>query len=421
MDFGSIWGDIQQWTSTNGWPETLVALLFLFAGALLSYIAMRTIVLPLIRRIVERTKYTWDNTLLDPKLLGRLAFLVPLVVIVFGLPYVPHLDDVWMDFLQRLTSAVLVLMAVLCITAFMNAANNLYNTFPIARTRPIKGYIQIINILLAIVATVIIVAVLSKKSPLIFLSGLTAIMAILILVFQNTILSLVASIQVAQYDMVRIGDWIEMPKYNADGDVIDIALHTIKVQNWDKTITTIPTHALVNESFKNWRGMQQAGGRRIMRSIYIDMSTIRFLTEEEIERYSRFKPLCDYMRQKREELANQPEDETVEPGEVGDRRRLTNIGTFRAYIWNYLKRHPKVNTETLTFIVRQLQPGPEGLPLQVYVFANTTQWVPYEAIQSDIFDHLLAMIPEFGLRVFQSPSGWDVKELGAALEGNTRT
>jgi miniconductance mechanosensitive channel len=240
--------------------------------------------------------------------------------------------------------------------------------------------------------------------------------AILLLVFKDTILSLVASVQLTAQDMVRVGDWIEMPQFGADGDVVDVQLHTVKVQNWDKTITTIPTHRLITDSFKNWRGMSQSGGRRIKRSVYFDVSSIRFLTDEEVERFTRFALLKSYIDSKERELAEFNEAIGNESEAEVNKRRLTNIGTFRAYAYNYIRTHPQIRKD-MTLIVRQLAPGPEGLPLQIYCFTTTTAWADYESIQSDIFDHLLAIVPEFGLRLYQKPAGSDLAHLGATGAG----
>jgi miniconductance mechanosensitive channel len=393
------------------WSQTLFGAVVLAVIATVTHLLVRRYLLPAMSRAVKVSATRWDDYILNTQVLHRLTRLVPVIIIYAGLPSIPGIDGALADGFQRIAGAVLILTSTLAIAAFLGAGNDLYSTFPIARTRPIKGYIQIANIFLFAIAFVLIVATLAGRSPLVFLSGLTAMTAIILLVFRDTILAFVASIQVAQYDMVRIGDWIEMPQFSADGDVIDIALHTLRVQNWDKTITTIPVSALVNESFKNWRGMQQAGGRRIKRAIHLDMSTVRFLTDAEIKQYGKFQPISDYIGRKRTELAEQKVP-SVSKHETTDPRRLTNVGTFRAYVWHYLKSHPQLDTEGMTFIVRQLQPGPEGLPLEIYVFSRETAWVDYENIQSDIFDHLLAMVPEFGLRVYQNPSGWDVKELG---------
>ena len=267
----------------------------------------------------------------------------------------------------------------------------------------------------AVPGGVMVIAAVLNKSPLLLLSGFGAMTAILLLVFRDTILSLVASVQLTAQDMVRVGDWIEMPQFGADGDVIDVQLHTVKVQNWDKTITTIPTHRLISESFRNWRGMSESGGRRIKRALYIDASSVRFQTPEEIEHFKRFALLRDYIEHKERDLADynaglpEPVDDEV------NRRRLTNIGTFRAYILNYLKHRDDIRTD-MTLLVRQLAPGPDGIPLQIYCFTATTAWADYEGIQSDIFDHLVAIVPEFGLKLFQEPAGSDM----VGLAGNRR-
>ena len=259
------------------------------------------------------------------------------------------------------------------------------------------------------VGSIVTLAVLMDKNPTVFLSGVGALTAVLMLVFKDTLLSFVASIQLASNDMLRVGDWLEMPQLGADGDVIDIALHTVKVQNWDKTISTIPTHRLINDSFKNWRGMSESGGRRIKRRINVDMSSIRFLTEDEIDRLEGFALLKDYIAEKKKDIAAYNKEHASGPDVIHKARRLTNIGCFRAYIAAYLREHPKIHRE-MTFLVRQLQSTPQGLPIEVYVFTNITNWNEYEGIQSDIFDHLLAIAGEFGLQVFQDPSGADFRQ-----------
>ena len=256
------------------------------------------------------------------------------------------------------------------------------------------------------------ISILIDESPLLLLSGLGAMAAVLLLVFKDTILSLVASVQLSSNDMLRVGDWIEMPGMHADGDVIDIALHTVKIQNFDKTITTIPTHKLISESYRNWRGMSESGGRRIKRSISIDQNMIRFLTEDEVKDLSRFRVLREYLAQKEQEIAEWNEGELGEESNSINARRLTNIGTLRAYIIGYLKNHPMISGE-FTLLVRQLPPGPTGLPIEIYCFTATTNWGEFESIMADIFDHLLAILPEFDLKVFQEPSGNDIRLIGA--------
>ncbi|MDX1482753.1 MAG: mechanosensitive ion channel, partial [Woeseiaceae bacterium] len=295
----------------------------------------------------------------------------------------------------------------------LSAGNAITDRPEMARSRPLTGFVQRLQIVVWIYGGDMIIAALLDRSPLLLLSGFGAMTAILILVFKDTILSLVASVQLTAQDMVRVGDWIEMPQFGADGDVIDVQLHTIKVQNWDRTITTIPTHKLISDSFRNWRGMTESGGRRIKRAIHLDVTTIRFQTAEEIERFRRFVLLEDYIAAKEKELADYNDALKKKVDDDVNFRRLTNVGTFRAYAFNYLKNHPQVHGD-MTLLVRQQEPGPEGLPIEIYCFTNTTAWADYEGIQSDIFDHLLAIVPEFGLRLFQKPSGADFASLGLA-------
>ena len=314
--------------------------------------------------------------------------------------------------IENVALAYLALMITLALGALMSAANSIYEQYPMAKDRPLKGYVQVAKIILYCLGAILVISALLDRSPLLFLSGLGAMTAVLILVFRDTILSLVASIQLIGNDMVRVGDWIEMPDCNADGDVIEVALHTVKVQNWDKTITTIPTHKLISESFRNWRGMSESGGRRIKRSLLLDQNSIRFLTDDETAKFKRFALLKDYITEKQQELSTEKSDLNSDEASAVNLRRLTNIGTFRAYIVSYLRGRADIS-DTLTFLVRQLPPHADGLAIEIYVFTNTTEWVAYEGIQADVFDHLLAIIPEFGLRVFQNPSGMDVRALGS--------
>ncbi len=265
-----------------------------------------------------------------------------------------------------------------------------------------------------IAALVVVASVLAGRSPVVFLSGLGALAAVLMLVFRDTILSLVASVQIASNDMVRIGDWVSMPQAGSDGEVIDIALHTVKIQNWDKTISTIPTGKFISESFKNWRGMSESGGRRIKRSLAIDMSSVRFLGEAEIDELSRRELIHDYLRRAAAETARYNAERAAgNPGRIPEIRRLTNLGTFRIYVQKYLEAHPRTHKE-MTLLTRQLAPSPQGVAIEVYCFSNDTAWANYEAFQADIFDHLIAVLPEFGLKAYQAPAGTDVTR---ALEG----
>lgn len=387
-----------------------LAVLFFVAWVLL--VLTRAYLLRLIAALVRRSPTFWDEILFDKALFHRLVWAVPIVVIHQGVRLVPHLPPGLELFLQRLSIAILVLILVRAFASLLQAVQEIYNRYPMARYRPIKGYLQVVSILAHTLGIIFAVAVLMNQSPWFFFSGLGAMTAILLLIFRDTLLSLVAGIQLTSNDLIRVGDWIEMPQFGADGDVVDIALNAVKVQNWDKTITVIPTHKFLEHSFRNWRGMSEAGGRRIKRSIHVDLSTIRFLGEGEIARFGRFVLLRDYMRQKVEELREYNEKHCTDPSCLANARRLTNIGTLRAYIVNYLRQHPQIHQQ-MTFLVRQLQPTAEGLPLEIYVFSKDTAWARYEGIQADIFDHILAIVPEFGLRVYQKPSGTDLAALAS--------
>jgi miniconductance mechanosensitive channel len=279
----------------------------------------------------------------------------------------------------------------------------------VSKEIPIKSFIQILKVVIYFVAIIFIISAILNKTPLYFFSGLGALTAVLLLIFKDAILGFVAGIQLAANKMVSHGDWIEMPKYGADGDVLEVALTTVKVQNWDKTVTTIPTYALISESFKNWRGMQLSGGRRIKRSVYIDINTIKFCTEEMIERFSKIRYIAEYMEKKKKELAEYNAAHQLDDSVPTNKRQLTNVGTFRAYVVSYLRNHPMINQE-MTFLVRQLALAEHGLPIEIYVFCKDKVWAHYEAIQSDIFDHILSIVPEFDLKVFQNPAGSDFKE-----------
>lgn len=409
-------------------PDTWLWALVALAGlALAAWIAGRvatSILTGAVRRITSRTRSTWDDRLSERKVFVRIARVVPAIVVYYGagpalglseaslVPPEGALALLW-TVLRRLAAAYVVLTLARAFKAFLDAVNDIYNeAYADAKSRPVKGYLQVASLLAYIAAAIVAVAILLDQSPMVFLTGLGALTAVLLLVFKDTILSLVASVQIMSDDMIRIGDWVSMPQANSDGDVIDIALHTVKVQNWDKTISTIPTHKFIAESFKNWRGMSESGGRRIKRSLSIDMNSVRFLTDDEIETLSRREVLRDYMRAKQDAIARhnaEPEDLDAEP----EQRRLTNLGTFRAYVHRYLELHAGTHKE-MTLLVRQLAPGPQGVPIEIYCFASDTAWASYESFQADIFDHLIAVLPEFGLRVFQSPAGGDLAKLAPA-------
>ena len=400
---------VSDWLAQYPLVGQLVGLVVVGLTSYLAYSIAKRHIVATISRLVRKTKFTWDDALHQHRVFQRLARIIPALVVYYGIVFVPSLSETIQIVVQRVAAATMVLIAIVSVGAFLTAANEIYSARPDAAHRPIKGYLQIVKIGLYVLGTVLAIATLVDKSPLIFLSGVGALTAVIMLVFKDTILSLLASVQLTNTEMLRVGDWIEMPQFGADGDVVDIALYTVKVQNWDKTITTIPTHKLIEASFKNWRGMSASGGRRIKRCIYLDQSTIRFLSDEDVERFGKFNLIRDYVAAKKGELEAHRKELSTEPGIVANSRLLTNVGTFRAYVVNYLRGHPKIHKD-MTLMVRQLQPTPDGLPIEIYVFSNDTDWIAYEAIQSDIFDHILAIVPQFGLQIFQNPAGEDWRQ-----------
>ncbi len=386
----------------------ILGLIVLLIAAMVVDLVIKRIVISVVRAIAKRSRTSWDDELVEHNVVGRLVQVVPAAIVYTGVAFLPGVPEELEVLTRNVALGYMVLVLTLAMSAMLSAVHAIYAASAAAKSRPLKGFVQLLQIVIWIIGALLIVATVLDRSPLILLSGLGAMTAILLLIFKDTILSLVASVQLAAQDMVRVGDWIEVPQFGADGDVIDVQLHTITVQNWDKTVTTIPTHRLISDSFKNWRGMSESGGRRIKRSILFDLSSVRFLTDEEVGRFKRFALLRDYVTSKSKELDDY--NAALDSDVNVNRRRMTNIGTFRAYTLNYLLNHSQIR-EDMTLLVRQLGPGPEGLPLEIYCFTNTTAWAEYEGIQGDIFDHLLAIVPEFGLRIFQIPSGADMQAL----------
>lgn len=401
---------LEQVEQTHPWAAAIIALTFLIIVSWLSNVITKgVLVRGLLHLLKAEASAAKPGEFRRFGFISRLANVVPALVISIGISFVPDLPETVVTIVKNVTNAFIVLCVAMAIANLLDMANDIYQRRPDAGNRPIKGYLQVLKIVVYAIAVLLVIAVLLDRSPLILLSGVGALAAVLMLVFQDTILSLVASVQISSSDIVRVGDWVEMPQLNADGDVIDIALHTVKVQNWDKTITTIPTRRFITDPFKNWRGMQEAGGRRIKRSIYLDQTSVRFLQNEEKQHLSGFYLLGEYLVAKQREL-DEWNASLAERGRVpANTRRITNLGTFRAYVERYLRSHPKIH-QGMTLLVRHLAPGPEGLPIEIYCFANDTAWGAYEGIQADIFDHLLAILPEFGLRVFQQPSGSDIHQ-----------
>lgn len=394
--------------------EEAVGIAVLLVVAWLVDRLVNRILVRLVSRVVERTSATWDDALLQHNVFGRLAHLAPGIVVYYGITLIPGLGEATALAIQRIVGAVLIVLAAVTIAAATTAVAEIAMTSKLARGRPIRAYFQVANLIVYLVAGVLVLAALLGQNPLVLLSGIGAVTAVLLLVFRDTILSFVSSLQITWYDMVRVGDWIEVPEFGADGDVVRVDLLTISVRNWDHTVTTIPTYRLTQGSFKNWRFMSQSGGRRIKRALWIDMQSIRFLSEKDINRFAHYDLLSDYISTKQQELVEYNSAHVKTPDIVSNVRRLTNVGTFRTYIIAYLKQHPRIHRSGFTFLVRQLAPSQQGLPIEIYVFSNDTNWVNYEGIQADIFDHLLAIAPEFDLRVFQAPSGGDVRAVGGA-------
>ena len=378
-------------------PYIILLISILFAYVL--FLVTNQIILRSIAKIFRKTSTEFDDILLEQKVFNKLPYLIPLIFLYSLRDVVPFFKSV-----DRFLIALIALIILISLNALINAINDVYKKSRFAEKLNIKSYAQVVKLILNSVGIIIIAALLAGKSPIYFLSGLGALTAVLILVFKDTILSLVSSVQISSNDLFKIGDWIEAPQFGADGNVIDIALHSVKVQNWDKTICVVPTNQLINSSFKNWRGMSESGGRRIKRSIKINMKSIKFCSDSMIEKFKTIYLLKDYMEEKLKEINVHNIDKKINEADVVNRRSLTNVGTFRAYVKFYLKSNAKIHND-MTFLVRQLAPQSDGLPIEIYVFSNDTNWVNYEAIQSDIFDHLLAILPEFDLEVFQNLTG----------------
>ncbi|MGC7841232.1 mechanosensitive ion channel family protein [Pseudomonas wayambapalatensis] len=419
MDIQRLWHDtLDLWGVLDQHPLLHAALglgVLLLVSLLVGRLA-RLLVVHVSRLLARQPTLRWLDDLRDNKVLQRLAQTTPSLVVQFGLRLVPELSDTAQHFLGNLALAFTLLFMTLAVSCLLDALLDIYARTEHARTRSIKGYVQLAKMALWVFSAIVIVATLIDRSPLLLLSGLGAMSAVLLLVYKDTLLSFVASVQLTSNDMLHVGDWIEMPQVGADGDVIDITLHTVKVQNFDKTIVSVPTWRLMSESFRNYRGMQQSGGRRIKRSLFIDATGVRFLTQEEEQRLGGVRLLGDYLATKRKELHDWNEAQGLVAELSANRRKLTNIGTFRAFALAYLQNHPEVHPD-MTCMVRQMETGAEGVPLEIYCFTRTTVWGEYERIQGDIFDYLLAVLPEFGLSLYQQPSGSDMRSgLAARVE-----
>ena len=403
------WGLVHD--SANRWDNLIVLLLVIIVTVAIDY-TCRYLFLGLFKRFAKRTRNQWDDLIVERKIINKLMHLIPAILVYIMLPLALPREEMptLLGILQMICSIYIVAVILRFINAALNLLLEIYNRKEAFKNKPLKGFVQIIQVLVFFVGFIIIISILIGKSPATLFAGLGASAAILMLVFKDTILGFVAGIQLSANDMLRPGDWITMTKYGADGTVIEVTLNSIKVRNFDNTITMIPPYALVSDSFQNWRGMQESGGRRVKRSINIDMNSVRFCTPEMLAKFRKISLLTEYIDTKQKELERYNEEHNIDDSIKVNGRRQTNLGVFRAYLVNYLKSNPDVNKD-LTCMVRQLQPTEKGIPMELYFFAATTVWIPYEGIQSDVFDHILAVLPEFGLQVFQEVSGSDLHHL----------
>ena len=419
MGLDSLIVRLETYVPTSDWAQSLLGLgILLLAAFIIQWVTARLVLMSATRLLLHSGHQDWYAALKKHRVYHHARYAVPFVVVFIGIGMVPHVERA-VAIVGRLAHAAAWICMFMALSGLLGALQETHAASTRAQTRSIKGYIQIGKLILSVVCTILVLSILIDRSPLWMISGLGALSAVLMLVFKDTLLSLVASTQLTSNDMLRIGDWIEMPQCNADGAVRDIALHTVKVQNWDNTVTTVPTYKLFSESYRNYRQMFESGGRRIKRSLRIDASSVKFLDQEDAEQLQRFALLHDYLEAKTSDIAQSNRnlgDLAVVPG---NRRRLTNIGTFRAYALAYLRQHAEVRQD-MTSMVRMMEPKSDGIPIEVYCFAAMTAWVEYERIQGDIFDHLLAILPELELRLYQQPSGADVGEVGDRLRAGLR-
>ena len=367
---------------------------------------------PLMRSFERFSSFTnqqWDNVLVEKHFIRRLLHFIPLIILYIFIP--PILEGTAVHTLSiTLVNILLLIAGMLTLDALLNSILVIYESSTISKEISITPFVQVVKLLLYFVTVILIISILVQKTPLYILSGLGALTAVLMFVFKDILMGFVGGIQLIANKMVAPGDWIEMTKYGADGDVLEITLTTVKVKNFDNTITTIPTYALINESFKNWRNMNLSGGRRIKRFVYIDLGSIKFCSSEMLERYKLIQLISKTIQDRQQEILEFNQQNNIDESTLVNGRRLTNIGVFRSYVEAYLRHHPMIHQE-MTFIVRQLSPGEKGLPIEIYVFCKDTNWTAYESVQADIFDHIMAVVPEFDLHVFQEPSGTDFQKL----------
>jgi len=356
--------------------------------------------------LVKKSKTDWDDLMVENKVFAAIAHIIPVIFFFYVLPHILGNHPTVIDYVDRVSKVIITITVIVVLFRFLNVIKTILSRLKVFKDKPIDSYFQLAKIIIGIILGILSLAILTDQELTYFFGAFGAMTAVVLLVFKDTILGFIASIQLAANDMIRVGDWVQMDKYGADGDVTGINLTTVKVQNWDKTITTVPTYAFISDSFKNWRGMEETGARRISRSIYINQNSIRLCDDDMINQFKKIHLLKDYMEEKTKEIGDYNSKNNIDNEDLINGRRLTNLGTFRIYLLNYLKNHSKID-QNLTVLVRQLAPTEKGIPIQIYAFCNDTAWINYEAVQGDIFDHALSVVGHFGLQLFQNPSGSD--------------
>jgi len=390
--------------------KLVILLVILYIFSYVTNLIVKKILIRSIRSAIKKTKSVWDDALVENKVFISLSHIAPAIVIYLTTPYIFEDFSGASPYILRLVNAYISIIFIIVIINFLNTLKYYFENTKIFKDNPLDSYFQLAKIAIYIIGGIIILSFLLNKSPLYFFSALGAMTVVLLLIFKDTLMGFVASIQLSANNMIQIGDWVSMPKYSADGDVIEMNLTTIKIQNWDKTITTIPPYAFISESFKNWRGMSDSGGRRIKRSLNVKISSIKFCTQEMLERFKKFQLIKDYVEEKSDKIEKYNKENKIDKSCLINGRHLTNIGIFRVYAEAYVKNNPDINLN-MTCMVRQLLPTEKGLPIEIYTFSNRQEWVIYEGIMSDMFDHLIAAVPEFELEVFQNPTGTDFRKL----------
>jgi miniconductance mechanosensitive channel len=391
--------------SFSSFLSTIALVLIVLSLSWLSNLIAKVVILQVVTRIVKKTTSTWDDIFLEQKVFSRLSHLAPALVIWFMAGWALKAYPLWLIAVHKLTYIYLVIVGTIVLNSFIEAWHKIYNTLPISQHRTIKGYVQLLKIFVVLIALLVLVSVIFRKDIGSVVAGLGAMAAVLIFVFKDTLLGLVASIQLSANDMLKVGDWIKIPGRNVDGIVSDITLNTVKVQNFDKTILTVPTYSLVAETFQNWRGMEEAGVRQIKRSLFIDMKSISFLDDELKNKLCMIPTLKEYIGS-----IERPIDSHVNGLDKAENlffntSQITNLGVFRFYAEKYLRQHPLIDADQ-TLIVRHIASEGDGLPLQVYAYTKNNQFIPFENVQSEVFEHLLAIMHEFGLKVYQRPAGY---------------